>query len=528
MKLFGNRKSGGRAASRKEAAAAKQAAKKNTAEGEDAEASSSGQAVGFRAKLMQKWKSLTGTQRGLILLAAAILLLICVIAIVYFAVVKPPDVTNRSSGSNSLGDASETFNLPSTVTIIKEIDPETGEEVEVEIETPASHKADYYNILIAGTDKDGGRTDTIMIARLDVSNHTVALMSVPRDTLISARYSVPKINSAYGAGGMGESGMETLRTQLARLLGFEVDGYILIDFDAFAEIIELVGDEYNGEKGIWFDVPQRMYYTDPTQDLYIDLYAGYQHLNADECEQLVRYRYGYANADIGRIAVQQDFVRALANQCLKIGNITKIQSFAEIFSEYVTTDLTVGNMVYFGKELLSCNFDEMETFTLEGENVSINGGSYYRLYTNKMLEIVNEYFNPYDVEITAANITAPSGSASSSGSTSTGTTGSSSGGTTSSSGGSGYTGGSTTTTVTEPEEPTDGESTDSEQTEEPDDTTEPNTPEDPDDTGNTEQPEEPTEPTEPTEPDTSQESSGDSSTEETTDSENPDMEGFGG
>lgn len=462
MKLFGNRRSGGRAASRKDAAQARRthdaaqpaAPRKSGRNG--AAPSEKAAKPESRFGLVRKWNGLPGWARGVILLVAALLLLVGVIAFVWKMVVRPPDIKQSKPAATTEGDdESETFRLPTNVTIIKDIDPETGEEIDVEVEVPASHKSDYYNILIAGTDKDGGRTDTIMIARLDVKEHTVALLSVPRDTLIDARYSVPKINSAYGAGGQGAKGMETLRTQLARLLGFEVDGYVLVDFDAFSEIIELVGDEENGVKGIWFDVPQRMYYTDPTQNLYIDLYPGYQHLNANQCEQLVRYRYGYANADIGRISVQQDFVRALANQCLKIGNITKIQGLAEIFIDYVTTDLTVGNMVYFGQELLKCNFDDMPTFTLEGEAVGINGGSYYRIYTNKMLKLVNEYFNPYDTEITTANIAVASYSSSSSSSGSHSSTGSSSSGSSSS--------GSTTT------EPSDPATTDPGET----DTTEP-------------------------------------------------------
>ncbi len=440
MKLFGNRRTGRRAASK-----SSDAASKRKAAGQDAASQNAKATKGKKPKkeprfaLTKAWRRLPGVARGLILVFAALLLLAGVLFFVYKMVVKPPDLTTTrvlTSSSDEELDETEVFNVPTTVKVVTEID-EDGNEIEVEVEVPASHKEDFYNILIAGTDADGGRTDTIMIARLDAANHTVALLSIPRDTLIATNYSVPKINSAYGAGGMGESGMETLCTQLARLLGFEVDGYVLVDFDAFAEIIELVGDEENGEKGIWFDVPQRMYYVDPSQDLYIDLYAGYQHLNADECEQLVRYRYGYADADIGRISVQQDFVRALANQCLRIGNVTKIQSFAEIFSEYVTTNLTIGNMVYFGVELLECNFDEMETFTLPGEGVELSIGSFYAVYQNQMLELVNEYFNPYDTEITAANVNVASASSYSRPSTSTGGSGNGTG----------------SSTVTEPDPP---------------------------------------------------------------------------
>lgn len=34
-------------------------------------------------------------------------------------------------------------------------------------------------------------------------------------------------------------------------------------------------------------------------------------------------------------------------------------------------------MVWFGKELLSCDFDNMKTYTAEGEGAMINGASYY-------------------------------------------------------------------------------------------------------------------------------------------------------
>ncbi len=256
-----------------------------------------------------------------------------------------------------------------------------------------------------------------MVANLNSNEHTVALMSIPRDTLISANYTVPKINSAFAYGGI-----DALKEQLAKLLGFKVDGYVVVDLEAFVKIVDLVG-------GVEFDVPQDMYYNDPTQDLYINLKKGVQLLDGAHAIQLVRYRK-YASADIGRISVQQDFLRALAKKCVSIGSLTKIGEYAEIISEYVQTDLSVGNMIWFGQELLKCDFDKMQTYTPEGEGVSINGGSYYMLYSRSILEIVNEAFNPYQTDLTASDITvrsvsksSGSSSGSGSGSSSSGTTG---------------------------------------------------------------------------------------------------------
>jgi len=353
---------------------------------------------------------LTGLQKGLLMLAGSLAVLAGVVYGVYKAFVRPMDIVSPTVQADDSAKK---------VTKITSIDEKTGKEVELEFEVPGSHKKGYYNILVVGTDGDGTRTDTIMVARLNTNDHTVALMSIPRDTLINASYSVPKINSVYGANGKGEKGITALKKYVTATVGFEVDGYVLVDLKAFQKIVDEIG-------GVTFNVPQRMYYNDPSQDLYIDLNPGEQLLNGKQAMGLCRFRK-YAEADIQRTRVQQDFLRALAKQVLKVGNLTKIQSFAQIFHDYVLTDLSVGNMIYFGKELMNCDFDNMKTFTLPGEGVSIRGGSYYALYANQVLKIVNENFNPYDADIPLGNLNirgGKSGSGSYQGNTSSGSSGS--------------------------------------------------------------------------------------------------------
>ncbi len=345
-------------------------------------------------------RRLTGTQKGLILMAASVLLLGVTVIAVYKDFVKPPELPKPQevpSATVPAEGAEQTFRPPTVIEIETQVNEETGEEIQVETEVPASHKEGFYNILIVGTDDDGLRTDTIMIARMDVNDHSVAIMSIPRDTLIESAMPVPKINGAYSYVGMGERGINNLKSHLATLLGFEVDGYALINLDAFVELVDLVG-------GVEFNVPMKMQYSDPSQDLYIDLEAGLQTLDGEHAMQLVRYRKGYATQDLQRTQVQQQFLKALAKQCLKVVNLPKIGEMAEIFMENVTTDLTVGNIAYFGQELLQCDFDEMYTYTLEGEGVTMNGLSYYAVYLENTLQAVNAYFNPYETEINADHV----------------------------------------------------------------------------------------------------------------------------
>ena len=148
-----------------------------------------------------------------------------------------------------------------------------------------------------------------------------------------------------------------------------------------------------------------MNYEDPSQNLYIHLQKGLQTLDGEQAMGLVRFRKGYATQDIQRTQTQQQFLKALAKQCLSVSSLTKLREFADIFSQYVTTNLTTGNMVWFGKELLSCDFDNMKTYTAEGEGAMINGASYYPLYAGKLLSVVNEAFNPYDTPISAGSLT---------------------------------------------------------------------------------------------------------------------------
>ena len=65
---------------------------------------------------------------------------------------------------------------------------------------------------------------------------------------------------------------------------------------------------------VTFTVPKDMVYADPSQNLYIDLKAGRQRLNGQQSMWLMRYRSGYAMADLQRVQVQREFVAEAMTQ----------------------------------------------------------------------------------------------------------------------------------------------------------------------------------------------------------------------
>ena len=188
-----------------------------------------------------------------------------------------------------------------------------------------------------------------------------------------------------------------LQKRLAALTGFETDGYVLIDMDAFEAAVDLLG-------GVEFDVPQDMDYTDSAQGLEIHLRAGRQLLGGEQAMQLVRYRKGYAMQDIRRTEVQQEFLRALARRCLSPQNIGRLPELLSIMRQSVTTDLSLGNFLYFAQALHTCGVSELFCCTLAGEGVTVNGVSYYPLYEGRLLETVNAHLNPYDAPRRSADV----------------------------------------------------------------------------------------------------------------------------
>lgn len=241
-------------------------------------------------------------------------------------------------------------------------------------------------VLVAGTDKEGFRTDTILLVSLDKSGGAVRLLSIPRDTYAPA-YAVPKINSACGAVGGGERGMEELMKAVKTAIGFMPDAYALVDLDAFIRIVDLFG-------GVDFDVPMDMYYEDWDQDLLIDLRAGEQHLDGVQAMGLVRFRSGYATADIGRTGVQRDFIRAAAKQWIALKNIPKLPKLLDIVREEVLTDLSVRNYLWFARFLLKADLGSMQTDVLPGYADMVNGASVYMLDGGATAELMKDY-SPY-------------------------------------------------------------------------------------------------------------------------------------
>ena len=291
-------------------------------------------------------------------------------------------------------------------------DPVTKEEEFGELTGPklsGDRKEDFFTFLVIGRDTGGGgNTDTVLLAAYDVKNQEMNVMSIPRDTMVNVNWDVKKINSVYNFNGGGDDGIKALYKEVSELVGFVPDYSVGVEWEAVGELVDAIG-------GVWYDVPRNMDYEDPSQDLSIHVQKGYQKLNGEQAMGVVRFREGkngYANGDLGRIETQQGFLKALIEQCLQIDKMTKVFEYARIFTEQVTTDLTINNLAWFGQQAIfggltseNVNFITMPCATKSVWSRSYHANlSYVVPNVDELVQVVNESFNPYLDELTSSEL----------------------------------------------------------------------------------------------------------------------------
>ena len=248
---------------------------------------------------------------------------------------------------------------------------------------------DFYCLLLG---KSEAMTDTIMVAKYSPSTGDAVLLSIPRDSFVgnnpNTATASDKINSKYQI-----SPQKTIDA-VNKLTGLNLKYYITVDTKALRDLVNAIG-------GVYFDVPIKMDYDDSSQNLYIHLEPGYQLLNGEKAEWLVRFRhnnngtsysYEYGDNDLGRMRTQREFLMAVAKQALKLENITKINDILKIMEEEVETNIDWDTMMEYAPALLNINSENIQTGMLPGTAQYCNGVAVYLVDEDESKELVNELF----------------------------------------------------------------------------------------------------------------------------------------
>ncbi|HCC07299.1 MAG TPA: hypothetical protein DEP72_03945 [Clostridiales bacterium] len=253
---------------------------------------------------------------------------------------------------------------------------------------------------IFGVDKEGVRTDVILVATIDKKSNKIDVISVPRDTRITLaperqtelkglhKYApstgVMKITEVHAYAPNNKRNEYSVK-EVERILDVDIDYYVKVDVKAFRKIVDQVG-------GIKFTVERNLKYRDPVQDLYINLKKGEQTLNGSQAEQLVRFRK-YMNGDLDRIKVQQNFLKAFYEQVFNVKNIGNLPKIAVTLYQYVDTNFGIGDVPAGINMISKVDASNVTMHVVPGEPKTIKGVSYFIYDKVKTKELIDSIYN---------------------------------------------------------------------------------------------------------------------------------------
>ena len=144
-----------------------------------------------------------------------------------------------------------------------------------------------------------------------------------------------------------------------------------------------------------------MDYDDPTQDLHIHMKKGYQLLDGDKAEQVVRFRHNnngtsypieYGDNDLGRMRTQRDFLQAIVKKLATPATLTKINDFIKIANKNVTTNLDLSLAKDYAPYAVEFKSENLKTYTLPGTPELCNGVWIYTHDVSETKKVVEELF----------------------------------------------------------------------------------------------------------------------------------------
>lgn len=261
-------------------------------------------------------------------------------------------------------------------------------------EQKAAFASGQMTVLMMGSDRREGdtqsRSDTLMVAFVDLDQKQIRLLSMPRDTYVTIPTTGErtKINHSYAYGGV-----DLVKETLESNFGIKCDYYMDVDFQGFIDVIDALG-------GITLDVPRDMYYPDEG----IDLTAGVQDLDGDKALQFCRFRSD-GQGDLGRIDRQQAFLVAMKEKLFNAGTLLKIPDICSAVINNMQTDFSGTQML----QILLQFKDGVDFQTYQPENIPeyIDDISYV-LITDKGQQLMDALITfgeiPGDIESTTNKI----------------------------------------------------------------------------------------------------------------------------
>ena len=241
---------------------------------------------------------------------------------------------------------------------------ETVDASDVVFETVDVLEGDMINIMLIGQDRRPGeeraRSDSMILVTLNKEKGTIQLTSFMRDLYVQIPgYMDNRLNVAYRYGGTDLMN-ETFKVNF----GLEIDGNVMVDFDEFTDIIEILG-------GVTLEISSaEAKYMNARSDN--SFKAGVNYMNAEDALTFTRMRYA-AGGDYGRTDRQRRVLIAIA-ESFRDADLVTIFNVIDQVLPHIVTNLTDAQIIEYATAGLTIlgNGGSMDTLRIPQDDAHYN------------------------------------------------------------------------------------------------------------------------------------------------------------
>jgi polyisoprenyl-teichoic acid--peptidoglycan teichoic acid transferase len=230
------------------------------------------------------------------------------------------------------------------------------------------------NVLLLGVDErsgDKGRSDTMIVASLNPTTHSMLMTSIPRDTRVEipGRSGYSKINAAY-AYGNEELAVKTVE----KYLNIDIPYYVKVNMEGLSSLVDAVGGVTVNNDISWTGFPK-----------------GTLNLDGKKALAYARMRHEDPRGDFGRNLRQRHVISGVMDKGKSLSSVTNIENILKAVGGNVTTNLSFDNMKRLVSDYESCRVN-ITNYETKGTPKYLDGVSWV-LVTDQEFQNVHDKIN---------------------------------------------------------------------------------------------------------------------------------------
>ena len=348
------------------------------------------------------WLKKSKKSTKILIVMASILAVLIIAAVLLYCIVIMPYYSDRIDiVSKPQEDIGSTVNDTIDVEL-----PDNPDEIPTEDQTKdviyeeEQKEDEIINILLSGVDTRSydlnSRSDTIILASYNKTQHTVKLVSFMRDSWVYLpERGWSRINAATVYGGTG-----LLINTINYNFDLDIQNYVQVKFDDFRKIIDIIGgiDVELTQQEINY-INRKLHSDDRDWSNDITAEPGLVHLNGAQALWHCRNR-SIGNSDYTRTERQREVIGIIIDKILSM-SLGEVSSIVFELRNYVNTNIPMQTILELGYDAMIAGNIEVESSRVpfDGEfwSANKNGASVLELDIDANTALLHEFLG-YEVE----------------------------------------------------------------------------------------------------------------------------------